>query len=156
MTRTLTPRQPRSLLRPLFGRSLLSRPWLGELFDQYLPAEDDGQFAEMMGTAMDVAETDQAFEIKLDLPGVASDEIEIQIDNNTLTVRGERSEEKEETDEAKRFHRIERASGSFSRSVVLPMAVNEDETAAEFKDGVLTIIAPKTEGVRPRRIAIKS
>lgn len=93
---------------------------------------------------MDVAETDQAFEVKLDLPGVKADEVDIQIDNNTLTVRGQRSEEKEEKDEEYQYHRVERSSGSFTRSVVLSTAINEDETVAEFKDGVLTIISETT------------
>lgn len=156
MTKTLTPQRPKSIFRrPEFGRSLLSSPWFGELLDQFA-MENGGQFSEVLNAAMDVAETDQAFEVKLDLPGVKANEVDIQIDNNTLTVRGERSEEKEEKDEKRQFHRIERSSGSFSRSIVLPTKVNEDETVAEFKDGVLTITVPKTEDSRPRKISIKS
>ena len=108
-----------------------------------------------MNAAMDVAESDHAFEVKMDLPGVASNDVDVQIDNNTLTVRGQRSQEKEEKDEAKHFHRVERYSGSFSRSVVLPSAINEDETVAEFKDGVLKITIPKTDDAKPRKITIK-
>jgi len=158
MTKTLATRQPNTLARSPFsrlGRSLLANSMFDELFDQFV-TNGNGQFAEVLDAAMDVAETDQAFEIKLDLPGVKSDEVDIQIDNNTLTIRGERSEEKEEKDEEKQYHRIERSSGSFLRSVTLPTAINEDETVAEFKDGVLQITAPKTEDAKPHKISIKS
>ena len=67
----------------------------------------------------------------------------IQIDKNMLTVRGERSEEAEETD--KTYHRVERHTGTFYRSMTLPQSVNADEVAAEYKDGVLAIHLPKTE-----------
>lgn len=110
--------------------------------------------AEIMNAAMDVAETDQAFEVKMDLPGVCADQVDIQIDNNTLTVRGQRIKETEEKNQEKQYHRVERYSGSFSRSVVLPNSINEEETAAEFKDGVLRIVIPKAENAKPRKIAI--
>ena len=116
----------------------------------------NGQLSEVLNAAMDVAETDLAFEVKLDLPGFKAAEVDIQIDNSTLTVRGQRCEEKEEKDEEKHYHRVERSSGSFTRSVVLPTSINEDETVAEFKDGVLTITAPKTDDAKPRKISIKS
>lgn len=157
MSRTLSTQQPKSLFRrPVFGRSFLSNPWIEALSNQFVTDTSGGQFAEMMTAAMDVAETDQSFEIKLDLPGVNAKGVDIQINNNTLTVRGERSEEKEEKDEAKQYHRVERSSGSFFRSIVLPTTINEDETVAEFKDGVLTITAPKTNDAKPRKISIKS
>lgn len=154
MNKTVAARKPQPVTRtPL--RNLFPRAIFDDLFDQFLTESNGGQLAEAMNAAMDVAETDQAFEIKMDLPGVGSDDVEVQIDNNTLTVRGERSEEKEEKDEAKQFHRVERYSGSFSRSVVLPSAINEDETVAEFNDGVLKITIPKTDDAKPRKIAIK-
>ena len=111
--------------------------------------------ADVMNAAMDVAETDQTFEVKMDLPGVDSKDVDIQIDNNTLTVRGQRSEETEEKDEKKQYHRVERYSGSFSRSVMLSNSINEDETVAEFKNGVLRITVPKSDDSKPRKIAIK-
>ena len=106
-------------------------------------------------TRMDVSETDQAVVVKMDLPGVAGKDLEISVDNNLLTIRGERKEEKEEGDKAKQYHRIERSFGSFSRSLPLPCAVNEDEAAAEFKEGVLTITLPKSESAKPRKISVK-
>ncbi len=154
MKTTLTPRKPTSVSRFPLG-NVLPRAWFGDLFDQFL-TDENGDFSEMMKVSMDVAETDQAFEIKMDLPGVTAKDVDIQIDNNTLTVRGHRSEEKVEKNDKKQYHRIERYFGGFSRSVVLPMSVNEDETAAEFKDGVLKIVVPKSENAKPRKINIKT
>ena len=147
--------KPGSVARTPFS-GLFTRPTFEDLFKQFLTESNGGPLSEVMSAAMDVAETDQAFEVKMDLPGVKADDVDIQIDNNTLTVKGQRSEETEEKDEDKQFHRVERYSGSFSRSVLLPSSINEDETVAEFKDGVLNIIIPKTEEAKPRKIRIKS
>jgi HSP20 family protein len=154
MSKALSQRQPAPVARSPF-RGLVPKAWFDDLFDQFFTG-DGNQFSDLMKVQMDVAETEQAFEIKMDLPGVSSKDIDIQIDNNTLTVRGQRTTESEEKDEKKQYHRMERYSGTFSRSIVLPLAVNEDETAAEFKDGVLKIIVPKSENAKPRRINIKS
>lgn len=152
MNKTVTKRQPTGLSRSPLG-SILSRGIFDELFDQYL-GDTNGGLSQMMNVSMDVAETDQAFEVKVDLPGLSADDVDIQIDNNTLTIRGQRSEESEEKDEEKQFHRIERYRGSFARSVVLPNSINDDETAAEFKDGVLKIVIPKSEEAKPKKINI--
>ncbi len=146
---------PNSVVHTPFGRSLFARPFFDDFFNQFMTESNGRPFADVMNAAMDVAETERAFVVKLDLPGVAPDEVDIQIDNNTLTIRGQRNEENDEMEEAKQFHRIERTSGSFTRSVVLPSAINEDETVAQCKNGVLTITAPKTEEARPRKISIK-
>ena len=87
------------------------------------------------------SETDTAIEAKLDLPGVKPEEVEIQLNGNVLTISGERKEEEEE--KGKTFHRVERRVGQFSRSMSLPCPVEEDEVAASYKDGVLTIMLPK-------------
>jgi HSP20 family protein len=104
--------------------------------------------------SLDISETDKAVEVKLDLPGVTAKEIDIQLNGNLLTVRGERKEEQEK--KGKSYHRIERRYGSFSRSVTLPCPVQEDEVAAEYRDGVLTITLPKTEEAKTRKISVKS
>ena len=152
MSKSITKRQAknvnRSPLRGLFNRSLFD-----DLFDQYL-SESNTDFTQLTNVSMDVAETDQSFEVKVDLPGIDPDQVEIQLDNNTLTIRGQRIEETEEKNDEKQFHRIERYQGSFARSVVLPNAINEDEAAAEFKDGVLKIVIPKSEEAKPRKINI--
>ena len=139
----------RSPFREFFPRSVFE-----DLFSQYL-TEGNGGMSQMMNVSMDVAESEHAFEVKMDLPGVNADEVDILIENNTLTVRGQRSEESEEKDDDKQYHRIERYSGSFARSVVLPNSINENETSAEFKDGVLHITIPKAEEAKARKIEIK-
>jgi HSP20 family protein len=158
MTNILTRQKPAHVaqtpVRSFFG-NYFPRDLLDDMFEQFLTRTGNGPVGEPVNAAMDVAETDQAFEVKMDLPGVNAENVEIQINNNTLTVRGQRSEETNETDEGKQFHRVERYVGTFSRSVVLPGSINEDETAAEFKDGVLTIMIPKAEEAKPRKIKIK-
>jgi len=155
----MTPRKPGSLSRSPF-RTLLGgyspRSLVEDMFGQFLAESGNGEMTEIMNAAMDVVETDLAFEIKMDLPGVNASEVDIQIDNSMLTVRGQRNEGKEEKDEGKQYHRIERYSGTFSRSVALPSAINEDEVAAEYSDGVLKIVVPKAENAKPRKITIKS
>jgi HSP20 family protein len=156
MKTSVAKQKPASAVRPSSPlRSLRPRHLFEDFFDQYLQGNAGG-LTEMMQASMDVAETDQVFEVKLDLPGVSADDVEIQIDNNTLTVRGRRDESSEEKDEEKQYHRIERYSGSFARSVVLPTSINEDECAAEFKDGVLKIVIPKAPEAKPRKIKISS
>ena len=157
MQKTLTTREPGSVTRTPFRSpfgGFFPRGFFDDMLGNFLTEAGNGQMAEIMNAAMDVAETDQSFEVKMDLPGVCADQVDIQIDNNTLTVRGQRIKETEEKNQEKQYHRVERYSGSFSRSVVLPNSINEEETAAEFKDGVLRIVIPKAENAKPRKIAI--
>lgn len=154
MSKLPVTRSTNSYLPAPFGRFRLAKTVFDDLLDQML-TEGGGPMSEAMSTAMDVAETDQAYEVKMDLPGVKPGEVDIQIENNALTVRGSRTEEKEETNKEKRYHRVERSSGSFSRSVVLPSVVDESKAVAEFKDGVLVITVPKSEAAKPRKISVK-
>ena len=109
-----------------------------------------------MNATMDVSETDQAVEVRLDLPGVSADEVDIQIDDGTLVVKGERREEYKDEDEDKRqFHRVERRVGKFARTIRLPSRVNDAEAVAEFKDGILKIVLPKTDEAKPTKIPVK-
>jgi HSP20 family protein len=118
-------------------------------------ARERGQapLAPMVMPPLDLSETASAFQVRMDLPGIKSDEIEVQLNNNVLTVSGRREEEKDEKGET--FHRIERRSGSFSRSVTVPAAVAEEKVEAQYKDGVLTIVLPKTEEAHSHRIRVK-
>lgn len=156
MSKTVTPRRGSTLERTTPFRGMFTRNMFDDMLQHFLSEGNGLQISELMNAAMDVVETGQAFEVKMDLPGVQAEDVDIQIDNNTLTVRGQRNEATEEKDDEKQYHRVERYSGSFSRSVVLPNSINEDETVAEFKDGVLKIIIPKTEDAKPRKINIKS
>ncbi|HQX48869.1 MAG TPA: Hsp20/alpha crystallin family protein [Planctomycetaceae bacterium] len=103
--------------------------------------------------ALDIAEKDNSFEIRMDIPGVDSKDLDVEVHGNTVTISGSRKEEKEET--GKTFHRVERSSGCFSRTVTLPCGVSEKEVAAEYTNGVLSVVLPKSEEARPKKVAIK-
>ena len=102
--------------------------------------------------AMDLVETEDHFVLRADLPGMSEEDIEIELEDGTLTVSGERKAEHEERDEG--FHRVERSFGAFSRSLTLPKGVDADAVAAKFDRGVLEIRIPKPEERKPRRISI--
>jgi len=108
-----------------------------------------------LAASMDVAETDSAVEVRLDLPGVKPDDIDIQVDGGVLTIRGERNEEASEEDKRRNYHRVERRYGSFARTLTLPCGVQEDEAAAEYKDGVLTVVLPKAAESQTKKIKVK-
>ncbi|WP_321391525.1 Hsp20/alpha crystallin family protein [uncultured Desulfuromusa sp.] len=101
----------------------------------------------------DITETDDAFCITADVPGIKREDVKIDIDDHVLSIHGENKQEKEE--KGKTHHRIERYYGSFRRSFSLPENVNEDKIDAVFKDGVLTLTIPKTEVKKPKSIEIK-
>jgi HSP20 family protein len=84
---------------------------------------------------VDIAENDKAFEIKMEIPEVKKENVKVTVDNRVLTIWGEREQEKEE--EGKRFHRVERSYGVFTRSFTLPDNVDENKVTASFKDGML-------------------
>jgi HSP20 family protein len=91
--------------------------------------------------AVDLYETADRFVLSIELPGLTRDQIKIDIQNETLTIRGERPVRHEE---GLHFHRVERGHGAFSRSFLLPQPVRDDEIQADFRDGVLTVVVPKT------------
>ncbi len=103
---------------------------------------------------MDVSESDDKITVKMDLPGVTKEDVNIQIVGDTLQVKGEKKQEKEITEE--NYHGIERTYGSFFRSVELPTRVMAEKITAKFKDGVLTIELPKAEEVKAHAIEIKT
>jgi HSP20 family protein len=106
--------------------------------------------------SIDVVETDANVEVKTDLPGMTAEDVDIEIRDDYLTVSGETSEEaKSEEGNGTKYHRIERRTGSFSRTVRLPCDVKQDEIQAELKDGVLTVTMPKADGTRSRKISVK-
>jgi HSP20 family protein len=102
--------------------------------------------------AMDLVETDENFVLRADLPGLSEDDIKIEFDDGTLTVSGERKAEHESKNEG--YYRVERAFGSFSRSLTLPQGVDPEAVTAGFDRGVLEIRIPKPEQRKPRRIQI--
>jgi HSP20 family protein len=103
--------------------------------------------------AVDVEETDKEYLIKADLPAVKKEDVKVDIEDGILTVQGERKQEKEEKN--KRVHRLERSYGKFVRRMSVPLDVDQQKAAAEFRDGVLNVHLPKTNGAKPRAVDIK-
>ncbi len=106
------------------------------------------------GLALDVVEKDDLYTVKASVPGLEPDDIEITLEDNTLTIKGKF--EREEEDENERYHLRERRSGSFSRTINFPVLVNAEAVEANYEQGVLTLAVPKAEEVKPKRIAIKA
>ncbi|MGQ9688495.1 MAG: Hsp20/alpha crystallin family protein [Desulfobaccales bacterium] len=104
--------------------------------------------------AVDVAETADKITVKAEIPGMEAKDIEISMVGDTLTIKGEKKVEREEKEE--NYHLIERSYGSFSRAMKLPAAVDADKVEATYKNGVLTIVLPKKEEVKPKAIEIKT
>jgi HSP20 family protein len=102
--------------------------------------------------AMDLVETDESFVLRADLPGMAQDDVKIELEDNVLTVSGERRAEHEVAKEG--YHRVERAFGSFSRALTLPKGIDGERIVASFDRGVLEVRIPKPEVAKPRRISI--
>ncbi|HXQ37951.1 MAG TPA: Hsp20/alpha crystallin family protein [Anaerolineales bacterium] len=101
---------------------------------------------------VDIYEDDHKIVLKLEVPGMKQDDLDIQLENNTLTVRGERKFEKEEKEE--NFHRIERRYGSFYRAFTIPNTVNPDSVKADYDAGVLRIQLEKRAEAKPKQIKV--
>jgi len=103
--------------------------------------------------AVDIAEREDAYVVKMELPGVSKDDVKITTQDNILTICGEKKQEKES--KGANYHRIERAYGSFQRLFTLPGTVKENEIEAVIKDGTLVITLPKVEDAKPRTIEVQ-
>ncbi len=152
MTRHLTRRPNRLAYREPFFRNM------DRLFDEFVrptmtfdwEREDLGERAWM--PSVDIAETETEYQLLAELPGLTKTDVDITVENGVLTLKGERSFE--EKKEGKNFHRIERAYGAFSRAFVLPTEVDGEHVKATFQDGLLSIVVPKAERAKPRKIEI--
>jgi len=102
--------------------------------------------------SVDVFETEGEIVVKAELPGMERNDIHLNLDNNVLTLRGERRFEKETKED--NYHRIERSYGAFSRAFTIPATVDEEKIRADYKDGVLKINLPKKEQAKPKQIRI--
>ena len=121
------------------------------VFDAPTTGGDGGTMRRWM-PAMDLLETADHFVLRADLPGLGEDDVKIELEDNTLTISGERKSEHEDKGEG--FYRVERAFGSFSRSLKLPQGVDPEKVSASFDRGVLEARIPKPEQRKPRRIEI--
>jgi HSP20 family protein len=117
-----------------------------------LAAEPEAVAAAGFVPAVDIYENGEKVVLKLELPGMKKEDVDVRIENQTLTVRGERKFESEEKEE--NFHRIERRYGSFFRSFSLPSTLDTDNVAAKYEAGVLSLELKKKASAQPRQIKI--
>lgn len=129
------------------------RDLMDRLFDEYM-SDDLIPVGRSIVPAMDIYQTDNEVVVKATMPGVKAEDLHVSITGDTLTLQGEMKEEKEV--KAASYHMRERRSGTFSRSITLPVRVQVENAKAEFTDGVLTLTLPKAEEVRPKTITIKA
>jgi len=137
--------------QPFRGVSTL-QDQIHRLFDgAFDPASDEANLTPW-APAVDILETQQNLVVKADLPDLKPEELDIRVENNILTIRGERKFEKK-VDE-NNYLRVERSYGSFSRSFSLSNTVNTESIQADYKNGVLTLSIPKREEAKPKQIKV--
>ena len=135
---------------PFRGKSPESQ--MNRLFGDFLGRAFQEQNLTSWAPAVDIYEGEHELVVKADLPGINPEELDIRVENNILTIRGERKFEKK-VDE-KNYLRVERAYGSFARSFSLANTVNTEAIKANYKDGVLTLSIPKREEAKPKQIKV--
>ncbi len=127
---------------------------MNRLFNTFFdtPLPNGGATARRWLPAMDLVETEDDFVLKADLPGLNEKDVNIELEDNVLTISGERSSEHEHRKEG--VHRVERAAGAFTRSLTLPEGVEPEAIKASFDRGVLEVRIPKPEQRKPRKVEI--
>jgi HSP20 family protein len=125
---------------------------MNRLFDRFFEGRAPNGTSSRWIPAMDLVETDDHLVLRGDLPGMTEDDVDIEIKDNVLTVSGERKSESEQRGEG--YHRVERAFGSFSRSLTLPQGVDAERVEAKFENGVLEVRIPKPAEAKPTRVQI--
>ncbi|MDZ7815210.1 MAG: Hsp20/alpha crystallin family protein [Planctomycetota bacterium] len=125
---------------------------MSRIMDEFF--QEGGRPRTMFAPQMDIRETKDEVEVKVDLPGMKKEDVEILVEDSVLTIRGEKKEEKKEGGEDEKYHLIERYRGSFERSVRLSHLVDSSKVKANFTDGTLCITMPKVEEAKPRKIEI--
>jgi len=128
---------------------------MNKMFNNFFRGDIQDEDSALMAwtPAVDIAEHDDEYLVKVELPGVNKDDVKITIESNILTIRGEKKQEKETKKE--NYHRVERSYGSFQRSFTLPTTVKSDKIDASYKDGILSVSLPKAEEAKPKQIEVK-
>jgi HSP20 family protein len=129
---------------------------INRMFDSFFRTsgrEETDMAATTWSPAVDIVEQQDAYVVKVELPGVNKDDVKITMENDILTVRGEKKQENETTKGS--HHRIERSYGAFQRSFTLPTTVKADKIEASFKDGILNVTLPKSEEAKAKLIEVK-
>lgn len=157
--RSLIPFRRTNLLRGSFDPFIDFRREMDRLVDDFgrgwsVPASDDGK--SFLIPKVDIAETDTGIEVTAELPGFDEKDVSLDIHEGMLTIKAEHKEEREEKDEKKHYHLVERSRGSFLRRFVLPFEADADKTAASLEKGVLKVVVPRlaTAEKKPRQIPV--
>jgi HSP20 family protein len=137
---------------PFRGVSTL-QDQINRLFDGASDRSSDEGNLTTWAPAVDIFETEHKLVVKADLPDIKPEELDIRVENNILTIRGERKFEKKVNEN--NYLRVERSYGSFSRSFSLSNTVNTESIEAEYKNGVLTVSIPKLEEAKPKQIKVR-
>ena len=138
-------------LEPFRGLSTLQDQF-NRLFNESFRNHPEESALTTWAPSVDIYETPNELVVKADLPDVNEQDIDVRVENNLLTIRGERKFEKSVSEE--NYLRVERTYGSFSRSFSLPNTVNPEAIGAEYKNGVLTVTLPKREESKPRQVKV--
>ena len=135
-----------------FQDVLSLREAMNQLMEESFVRPTTAQNGKNFVPALDLSETGEGYLVEAALPGVKPEDVEITVENNVLTIKGET---RQETDSKERnFHRLERRFGSFQRTIGLPTTVKADAIKAELTNGVLRLEIPKAEEVKPRKISV--
>jgi HSP20 family protein len=128
-----------------------------EIFDRF--SRSSGQQEKLTiadwAPTVDISETGNEYLIKVELPEVRKEDVKISVDQGVLTIQGERKLEREESDDKKKYHRVERAYGTFARSFTLPDNIDTSAIEAKQQDGVLHVRLGKAEEAKPKQIEVK-
>lgn len=124
------------------------------VFNDFFPAANGDSNSDSITWAprVDLSETDDSYQIRADLPGLSKDDININFHDGSLTISGERRAETKE--EGKNYVRVERSTGHFFRSFNIPTAIQSNKIEASYKDGVLNVVVPKAEEVKPLKVKV--
>ena len=135
-----------------FQDVLSLREAMNQLMEESFVRPTAGQGGQNFVPALDLSETAEGYLVEAALPGIKPEDVEVTVENNVLTIKGET---RQEVDQQKRnFHRIERRFGSFQRTIGLPTTVKADAIQASLTNGVLRLEIPKAEEVKPRKISV--
>jgi HSP20 family protein len=143
-----------TILRQAHDSRLFQNQILSRFFEPFIRHQADGE-NHVSGTwvpPVDVAETQEKILVRVEVPGMKQDEINIEFENGVLTLKGERKLEKEH--DGLNYHRVERTYGTFIRSFTLPRSVDAEKISATYRDGILEVEVPKKEEAKPKQIKI--
>ena len=138
----------------LFSDLTTMQQEMNRFFDEFFGERRTEMIEGNWSPAVDVSETESEIVVQAELPGMTQNDIELSLQDNVLTLKGEKKQEQKKARED--YHRTERCYGCFSRSLTLPVNVDQNKVQATFKEGILKISLPKSEEVKPKKISISA